>query len=566
MENENTYNLRELALLLLSKIRLILLSTLLFALFAYLAARFLMAPRYESYTSMYVKNSSEVTQNIPGNINLSDLNASKSLVSTYAAVLMSSSVMSETETELAKIFDDDTLQAVFSSFQLSEFLSSLKFPVLDSLPFTLPEISLFARRESTETKKGKLNVAAYVKITSVNDTEVMRISALTKNPEVSAAICNIIAEIAPEFLIRVVGAGSVEVIDRAEPMEIPASPNKRLITEIGALLGMALSITVVLFLDFFDDTVRDVEQLTQRFEKPILGEIQSLGSKKKGDAKGKKYSSGKRLQEKLKYWLITDENIPFNTVEGYKTIRTNIMFALVTAHKKAFAISSPSSGDGKSTTAANTALAFAEASNRVLLIDGDMRKPVLHKIFKADNQFGLSTMVSGMSDAEKSIRRGVSNGLDLLPSGPLPPNPSELLSSTQFRDLLETFSQTYDYIIIDTPPVNVVSDAMVLRDDVGGVVIVVGYSDSTYADIAELMKRSETSGTNTLGFVVNNITESKSGAYSRYKYKYKYGYRYGNSYGYGGRVQARKDEDKRTEQQSDEESALSPPAETKRES
>ena len=132
--------------------------------------------------------------------------------------------------------------------------------------------------------------------------------------------------------------------------------------------------------------------------------------------------------------------------------------------------------------------------------------------------------------------------------------------------MLETFSQTYDYIIIDTPPVNVVSDAMVLRDDVGGVVIVVGYSDSTYADIAELMKRSETSGTNTLGFVVNNITESKSGAYSRYKYKYKYGYRYGNSYGYGGRVQARKDEDKRTEQQSDEESALSPPAETKRES
>ena len=208
MENENTYSLRELALLLLSKIRLILLTTLLFAALAYLIARFLMAPKYESYTSMYVKNSGEVTQNITGNINLNDLNASKSLVSTYAAVLMSSSVMKETEKQLSEMFDEDTLQAVFSRFQISQFLFSSQSPLFDFLPFKLPEISFLTSKSDVKNSypNRNWNIAAYVRIASVDDTEVMRISATTKNPDVSAALCNIIAEIAPEFLIRVVGA------------------------------------------------------------------------------------------------------------------------------------------------------------------------------------------------------------------------------------------------------------------------------------------------------------------------------------------------------------------------
>ena len=517
---ENTYDLRELALLLWSKLRFILLFSFFCAVFAFLIAFFLMPKKYESYTSMYVKNSNEAST-IVGNINLNDLNASKSLVDTYAAVLMSDSVMEETEKRLKEQFDEDELQPVFSR------LPSLRRLLSDALPF------LSSDDEET------LGLEKYVTISSVNGTEVMRISAITKKPEVSSAICNIIADIAPEFLIRVVGAGSVEVIDRAKPDNKPTSPNVMMITLVGGFLGLVLSVTIVWMADFFDDTIRDVEQLTQRFEKPLLGEIQRLDSEKKEKKKSKKSDA------QMKRWLITDERVAFSAVEGYKSIRTNIMFALTTTKKQIFAISSPNPSDGKSTTAANTALAFAQASKRVLLIDADMRKPIMHRIFHTDNSAGLSTLVAAMSNEEESIRRNVAENMDLLPSGPLPPNPSELLASAQFQTLLEQLRSTYDYIIIDTPPMNMVSDAMVMHDWIGGIVVVVSYSQSTYEDISEVIKRADTSGANVLGFVVNNVLESKSGSYSKYKYKYRYDY----NYGYGGHKKQSKDPPKETDSQ-----------------
>ncbi|MBR4212210.1 MAG: CpsD/CapB family tyrosine-protein kinase [Oscillibacter sp.] len=228
--------------------------------------------------------------------------------------------------------------------------------------------------------------------------------------------------------------------------------------------------------------------------------------------------------------LITDENIPFNIVEGYKSIRTNIVFALGTAQRKTIVISSASPHEGKSTTAANIALAFAQISERVLLIDADMRKPVMHRTFVVDNSTGLSTLIIAMSTAEDSIRRHVMGNLDLLPSGPIPPNPSELLASSQFADVLDALSQRYDYIIIDTPPMNVVSDAMSIRA-VGGVLLVVRYGQVNYEDISGTMKKMELSGANMLGFVVNDV-ERRPPGYGRYGY---YGYRYGYGYGYGRR-------------------------------
>lgn len=510
-ETEEAYyyevDLLKIALLLKGKIHLILLSSSFFAVCAFLIASFLMPKKYASYASMYVKNSSEAPS-IMGNINLNDLNASKSLVDTYAAVLMSDSVLEEMEHKLTQKFDKEELQPV------SLRLPSLRKLLLDALPFLALEDSPFLPSDNDNAET--LALEKYVTISSVNNTEVMKISATTNNPEVSAAICNIIAEIAPEFLTRVVGAGSVEVIDRAKPNDSPTSPNVRHITAMGGLIGLFLSVVAIVMADFLNDTIRDTEQLRRRFEKPLLGEIQSLEPEKKNKKKAKKSHA------QMKRWLITDEQIAFSAVEGYKSIRTNLMFALTTTGNQVFAISSPSPSDGKSTTAANTALAFSQASKRVLLIDADMRKPVMHKVFHTDNSAGLSTLVATMSNEQESIRRNVAENLDLLPSGPLPPNPSELLASAQFQTLLEKLRRTYDYIIMDTPPMNVVSDAMVMRDWIGGIVIVVSYSQSTYEDVAEALKRAEISGVNVLGFVVNNVREVKGAPYSKHTYKYAY--------------------------------------------
>ena len=462
---KHTYVLRNLAAVLLSRLRFILICTLLFGVAAMCAARFWMPFHYEASASMYVRNSAASEAKQTGNVNINDLNASKSLVSTYIAVLTSQTVMNEVSRQLCAATDEQTLWTAFPG----------------AGPSNPP------------------NVLKCVKMSSVNSTEVMRITANTKSPEVSARICNILVSVAPEALIRVVGAGSVEVIDEAVPIYDPVSPNIPIVTLIGLVAGLFASVFLVLALDFFDDSVRDIEKLSKTFSRPILGEIQSADDGEKesfpsrvrtfwsafAPVRRKKKASRRprRTSRRPRRKLITDENIPFNIVEGYKSIRTNIVFSLGTAQKKTIVISSASPHEGKSTTAANIALAFAQISERVLLIDADMRKPVMHRTFVVDNSTGLSTLIIAMSSMDNSIRRHVMGNLDLLPSGPLPPNPSELLASSQFEDLLESLSQRYDYVIIDTPPMNVVSDAMSIRS-AGGVLLVVRYGQVNYDDIS----------------------------------------------------------------------------------
>ena len=508
-----THTLRNLAAVLLGRLRFIVICALLFGGAAFLAARFWIPYRYEAYASMYVRNSglSAAELNRNGNVNLNDLNASKSLVDTYIAVLTSQTVMNEVSRQLCATTDEETLRAAF--------------------PGAGPD--------------NPPNVLKCLKMSAVNSTEVMRITANTRNPEISARICNILVGIAPESLIRVVGAGSVEIIDEAVPIYKPVSPNLYLLTAIGAFLGLLAGVVTVLLFDFFDDTVKDAERLSKAFSRPILGEIQNADAdekesfpnkaltfwrgfapmkrkrRRRRDAPYKRDGKGSRRSRRK---LITDENIPFNIVEGYKSIRTNAVFSLGTARRKIIVVSSAAPHEGKSTTAANIALAFAQISRRVLLIDADMRKPVMHRTFTVDNITGLSTLIISLSTEEESIRRHVMGDLDLLPSGPIPPNPSELLSSEQFRDMLERLAEQYDYIIIDTPPMNVVSDAVAMRD-VGGVLLVVRYAQATYEDITEAMKKMELSGANMLGFVMNDIERRPPGGYYRYG---RYGY-----YGYG---------------------------------
>lgn len=508
-----TYTLRNLAAALLGRLRFIVICALAFGMAAFFAARFWMPFRYEAYASMYVRNSVETASERTGNVNLNDLNASKSLVGTYIAVLTSQTVMDEVSRQLLTL-DEQTLWDAFPGADAANPPNALR----------------------------------NVKMAAVNGTEVMRITANTRSPEVSARICNIITSIAPSYLIRVVGAGSVEVIDEAVPIYKPVSPNVPLVTLIGLFIGFCFAVLVALSLDFFDDTVRDTEKLFKTFSKPILGEIQSVDAsakkpvrpfwsdlaftkrqrRRQRNAAPYKREANGRASRRARRKLITDENIPFNIVEGYKSIRTNIVFALGTAPRKTIVVSSASPHEGKSTTAANIALAFAQISSRVLLIDADMRKPVLHRTFVADNSTGLSTLIISMSTTDESIRRHVMGDLDLLPSGPLPPNPSELLASAQFESLLDRLSKRYDYIIIDTPPMNVVSDALVMRG-VGGIMLVARYAQATYEEIAETMKKIALSGANMLGFVLNDVERRPSGYYRYGRYGYAYGYGYGYS-------------------------------------
>ena len=143
----------------------------------------------------------------------------------------------------------------------------------------------------------------------------------------------------------------------------------------------------------------------------------------------------------------------FAIVESYKAARSNIMFSLSADDDKLFAVTSYSKGEGKSTVSANLAISFSKMEKRVLLVDCDLRRPNIHNVFKVENKAGLSNIIGKMVDYEDVVHRNVLPNLDILPSGTIPPNPSELLCSSRFTDLIKRLYEEYDYIIFDTPPI-----------------------------------------------------------------------------------------------------------------
>lgn len=240
--------------------------------------------------------------------------------------------------------------------------------------------------------------------------------------------------------------------------------------------------------------------------------------------------------------MVIDSDTPFAVTEAYKTLRTNIQFTTAalapeTPHKNALVISSPLPSEGKSTTASNLGVVFAQTNSKVLLIDADMRKAVQHRNFKVDNKEGLSTCLVNLDRLADAIHHSVKPGLDLLTAGPTPPNPSELLSSPTMQRLLDIVCKVYDYVIVDTPPLTVVSDALTFAGNTAGLLMVVRPDVCRQIDLRRSFDSIELAGTHVLGVVMSDVRQNGSGYYSGYrrygrygKYGYsKYGYSYSSS-------------------------------------
>ncbi len=191
----------------------------------------------------------------------------------------------------------------------------------------------------------------------------------------------------------------------------------------------------------------------------------------------------------------------FAIVESYKSARTNIMFSLSAGDKKTFAVTSYSKGEGKSTVSANLAISFSKMEKRVLLIDCDLRRPNVHNIFKIDNINGLSNIVGKMVTFEDAVKRDVLNNLDILTAGTIPPNPSEIMCSSTFVELIKGLYEDYDYIIFDTPPIGVVADALLLKDLIAGFVVVVRERSTTHGDLQKIIDGTKLSDSKILGII-----------------------------------------------------------------
>ncbi len=234
-----------------------------------------------------------------------------------------------------------------------------------------------------------------------------------------------------------------------------------------------------------------------------------------------KLFGNKKDKKKQGTTMSLSDKSKFAIVESYKVARTNIMFSLSAAHKKIFAVTSYSKGEGKSTVSANLAISFSKMEKRVLLIDSDLRRPNVHNIFKVDNSQGLSNIIGNMVSFDDAVKHNVLTNLDILTSGTIPPNPSELMCSTTFIDLVKRLQDEYDYIIFDTPPIGVVADALLLKDLIAGFVVVVRERSTTHGDLQKLLDSIKLADSKAIGLLeVGCSYDSKRRKKGYYYYQY----------------------------------------------
>lgn len=437
--------------------------------------------KYSSHISMYVQSYTGLSESVES---YNDISKSKQLINTYVQVLKDDAVMESVGEALLSEFDESVISENFAMADGKIKPASLK---------------------------------SVISITTVEDTSAVNISATTQNAELSAAICNELCRQANNFTTKAIGVGEIKSIDTAKVYPDPVSPNILKNTVIGAAVAFFIAAALIFVIYILDNTVKSAESLSREYEKAVVGEINEIP-----EPNNKKNASN--INE---YIILLDKDVPFQIVESYKSMRTNIMFTLSTMDKKIFTISSANPGEGKSTTAANIAITFSQNGQKVLLIDADMRKPVQHKIFSIKNNIGLSSVLSKMKKVQECIQKTEVKNLSILPSGPIPPNPSELLASDQAETILSELSYKYDLIIIDTPPINMVSDALNLSQSVAGILTVVRYGCTAADDLKNAVGRIKLAKMELLGFILNYIKTKHDGTYYSHYKKYGYGYEYG---------------------------------------
>ncbi len=327
----------------------------------------------------------------------------------------------------------------------------------------------------------------------------------------------------------------VEVIDLAVPNLVPVGPNRTTNVILGVVFGLVLGIGVVMLLQFLDQSIHTPEQteklgtllatipVIETFDESVRGKAGTeIKAEDETDLEYKKIASH----------LVTHFDPKSSVSESYRSLRTSILFSssfVANGEKKedgnVFAITSASPKEGKSTTVSNLAITIAQGGQKVLLIDADLRRPVIHAIFGYNKEPGITNHLVGRAALDDIIRSSVIPNLDIITSGTIPPNPSELLGSDRIREFIAQVRRRYDTILFDTPPVLAVTDAQVLATQVDGIMIVIA-SGQTQVELAKRAKQAVARVDGRfLGFILNNFDMANSyGSYYKYYRYYNYYY------------------------------------------
>lgn len=304
-------------------------------------------------------------------------------------------------------------------------------------------------------------------------------------------------------------------IEEAKASNGPIRPRTFTNVLLAAAVGGMIAVGIIFLIEYLDDTIKTPEQVLEDTDLTTLGAIAII----------------KQADEKQ--GLITQISPRDPISEAYRVIRTNLDFSSVDEELKSFIVSSASPSEGKSTTAANLAIVMAQTGKKVILIDADLRRPVQHKVFTLSNNMGLTTAIlDNQTPVTTHLQETNINNLSVLTSGPIPPNPAELLNSQRMKEVISDFENAADVLVFDTPPVLTVADASIIGPQVNGALLVVDTGKTRRDTFVNSVERLSRTGTHIFGTILNKVKLDRSG--------YGYYYYYYSSYEYNAKSKKRR--------------------------
>jgi len=481
-DGEIEIDLKRLINAVLSKAWLISLVAVFCAAVSFAYTLFMVTPLYQSSAMFYVNNTDISVGSAKLSLNAADISASRGLVDTYIVILNTRETM------------------------------------LDVVDYADVDLSYS-------------QIMGMVSAEAVDETEVFRVTVTSSDPEQAEEIANAIAYILPKRISSIVEGSSAKVVDAAVVPSAPSSPNYTKNTILGFLLGCVAMAGIVVVRELMNIAIRSEEDIAQSCKYPVLASVPDMESQIKGGYYYG-YGYGKSAKGGRRRGLVADE-VGFAAAEAYKLLRTKLQFSFADeASCRVIGVSSAMTGEGKTLSAVNLAYALSQLGVKVLLIDGDMRRPSLPEKLPINKTPGLSDFLTGQCQSNELIQPcGIEDeekAFLTIAAGRIPPNPMELLSSAKMEKMLEALKEKFDFIILDLPPVGEVSDALAVSKLTDGILLVVRQNYCDRIALSDAVRQFEFMDAKILGMVFNCTTE-EGGRYSNKYYKRyykKYGYHY----------------------------------------
>ncbi|WP_050069921.1 polysaccharide biosynthesis tyrosine autokinase [Anaerosalibacter massiliensis] len=351
-------------------------------------------------------------------------------------------------------------------------------------------------------------ISESIEVNIVPDTDIIKIEVTGKNPKLIADIANKVATISIKYIKNVADYKSIKIIDKAEVPKLQGnsfSKSNIINIIISGILGALISIAVIFLADHLDNTVKSPNHLEKYLDLPVVGVL-------------------KYTEEDLVMYKKPDSF----TAENYRTVMTNIMSLKIAEEIKSISITSSNPNEDNSLVASNMAIAIAKAGEKVLLIDGNLREPMIHNYFNLENNYGLSNLLNRDINYKEAIREAkIEENLYVLTSGINTINPVELLASKQMNDFLEQMSKEYDFIIINSPSVGGITDSNILSTIADGTIIVCTVEKTDIDEVRASKELLNKLNANILGVILDKVRIEKNNYYKHYYDNYMY-YEYGD--------------------------------------